>query len=281
MRFPRFWAKGKHGDFSCWGWSDISQGAAKSEGEATARKIAALFASGKPPKSKTYEYGKCPLREQILEEKRDKDGELALALTRNHYGALVLNCAKAMFIDIDLDPAPEKGTGSGSIFGGLFGGRKDMPKDPSAQAIENVESWSNKNPTWGLRLYRTAAGLRILVTHALFDPLEATSGTLFEELKADPLYRKLCQNQKCFRARLTPKPWRCGMSAPRVTWPWEDPKAEQTFRKWEEKYNKCSEKFATCLFLKQLGNSSIHTEIEPVIEMHDRISKSSSNRNLA
>jgi hypothetical protein len=33
---------------------------------------------------------------------------------------------------------------------------------------------------------------------------------LMRFLRADPDYVRLCAVQECYRARLTPKPWRCG-----------------------------------------------------------------------
>src|SRR5688572_18341267 len=28
----------------------------------------------------------------------------------------------------------------------------------------------------------------------------------------DPVYRRMCRNQRCFRARVSPKPWRIGLT---------------------------------------------------------------------
>jgi hypothetical protein len=59
-----------------------------------------------------------------------------------------------------------------------------------------------------LRCYRTSGGWRLLVASTSLDP----AGPLFELLHngmgGDPRYLKLCRQQKSFRARLTPKPWR-------------------------------------------------------------------------
>ncbi len=67
------------------------------------------------------------------------------------------------------------------------------------------------HPDWGWRIYRTKAGFRLLATHRPVFPSEPLAEEAFQEFKADILYRKLCVNQKCFRARLTPKSWRCGV----------------------------------------------------------------------
>ena len=44
----------------------------------------------------------------------------------------------------------------------------------------------------------------------------APADQVFDTLGADPPYRRLCRTQKCFLARLTPKPWRCGVAKPPV-----------------------------------------------------------------
>ncbi len=75
--------------------------------------------------------------------------------------------------------------------------------------IAKAELWTRNHSDWGWRIYRTRAGLRLLATHALFDPETAAADGVFDALGADPLYRQLCKTQKCFRARLTPKYWRC------------------------------------------------------------------------
>jgi len=52
-------------------------------------------------------------------------------------------------------------------------------------------------------------------------------------LKSDPLYIRLTQKQKCFRARLTSKPWRCNASTPPGNHPREDERQQAAFRRWE------------------------------------------------
>jgi len=60
------------------------------------------------------------------------------------------------------------------------------------------------------RVYRTFAGCRVACTSRPFawavDAWQAER--LMRFLDADPKYAALCGKQKCYRARLTPKPWR-------------------------------------------------------------------------
>jgi hypothetical protein len=60
------------------------------------------------------------------------------------------------------------------------------------------------------RVYRTHSGCRVICTSTTIPWQEM--GWLAERfmrfLRGDPKYIELCQVQKCYRARLTPKPWR-------------------------------------------------------------------------
>jgi hypothetical protein len=60
------------------------------------------------------------------------------------------------------------------------------------------------------RVYLTAKGLRVVCTSALlpWEKHDWLATRLMKYLGADPDYIRLCGEQKCYRARLTPKPWR-------------------------------------------------------------------------
>jgi hypothetical protein len=181
-------------------------------------------------------------------------------------------------VDVDLpQPKPE-----GGLLKRLFGGPK-LPPSNTAQndAIARVELWTRQHPDWSWRIYRTRAGLRLLAAHALFDPETAVENGVFEALGADPLYRQLCRAQKCFRARLTPKPWRCGVQGKPERWPWLNAKAEARFRKWEESYRSESEPWATCELIRQLGTAGTHPEVQPIVAVHDEATRAGSKLQLA
>ena len=130
-------------------------------------------------------------------------------------------------------------------------------------------------------MYRTAAGVRLLATNEPFTSDHAMCHTAFEVFEADPLYRKLCATQKCFRARLTPKPWRCDIEKPRGRWPWGNEKTEARFRKWEAEYAKAAENYATCKLLGQFGNPELHPSLRELVELHDQATRAESNLRLA
>ena len=277
MRFPQFWARGRSGNFVAWGWSFSNIGEAETAAQAAARRLAARFESEEfLPSHGTY-YPNRPFREQILQEIKIDGNPLPALITRNSYGCQVLNTAQVMFVDIDL---PEKK--SGGFFGRLFGKKsEDAAPGTQEEALAVIDKWTRTHPDWGWRVYRTRAGLRLMATHALVEAGSAEAAAALRELHADPLYQTLCQNQKCFRARLTPKPWRCGVHSRPAQWPWVDARAEKLFQKWEAQYQSFSFNWATCSFLQHVGAAEVHPAIQPIVKLHDGMTRVDSNLNLA
>ncbi len=278
MNFPQFWARGRSGDFFAWRWSFQSVAEAQSLADQAAQQLADRFRVGDyPPKHGGY-YPNRPFRELLLREIRNDAGELTAVVTRNSYGCQVLNTALVMFVDIDLpDPKP-----SGGFLKKLFG-KPDVapPTNPQNEAMVRIENWTRNNSEWGWRIYRTRSGLRLLATQGLVDANSELANHVFESLGADPLYRKLCNSQKCFRARLTPKPWRCGLRSKPERWPWLDAKQEKRFQKWEAQYQGCSANWATREFVRQIGNPTIHSEVQAILKLHDEPTRAESKLQLA
>jgi len=274
MNFPKFWALGKSGNFEAWRWSDTSQEEAESLArEAAARVEAAIKASNR--RLERYAYADRPLREPVISTIADASGAVVAAVSRNSYGCDVLNAERAMFVDVDL---PEESKGGG-LLGSLFG-KKPQSNAAEAAAIARAAAWAQAHPGWNWRIYRTRGGLRLLATHALFEPTEAACGPAFDALGADPLYRKLCETQRSFRARLTPKPWRVRMSTPPARWPFQNPAAERAFDAWTGRYwAACADK-ATCRLLSD-GGGSIDSSLQPIIELHDKVTRAASDLPLA
>lgn len=276
MNFPPFWARGKSGDFLCWRWSATSLAEAQSLAEQAARQLAERFRAGDFPERHGY-YPDRPMREPVLREFKNRAGELVAVITRNSYGCQVLNTNHVMFVDIDLpEPKPD------GLWKRLFGGPKiPSPDHAQVEAIARADAWTAAHPGWGWRIYRTRAGLRLLATHEVFEADGEIAQGVFHSLGADPLYRKLCQAQKCFRARLTPKPWRCGVHAKPARWPWLDARAGSRFQKWEANYLAKSAAWATCELIKTTGRSEVHPEVQVILDVHDEVSRAGSKLNLA
>lgn len=260
MHFPKYWAVGQSGSFTCWRSSEVSVADAQARANEGAQAVERRVKGG----DRKWEYGYPgrEVREEVLAEGRDATGALSWAVTRNAYGCDVLNTASLVFVDVDL--------GEGAA--------------PAAATphLDKAKRWVDAHPSWAFRVYRTAAGLRLLATHAAVAPTDAlVTGDLFPALGADPLYQRLCKVQQSYRARLTPKPWRCGMRAPKQRWPWADASVEQRFKGWLKRYGEAAKGFATCELLTELGAKTVAPDLQPLIEKHDAAAKVGSGLPLA
>jgi hypothetical protein len=143
-------------------------------------------------------------------------------------------------------------------------------------ARKRVEDFVAKNPHWNVRVYRTPAGLRLLATHQPFEPDEAAVQDFFKAVSADPVYVRMCKNQRCFRARLTAKPWRIGIMEhmrPRGVWPVKQD--QMPIRQaWVKDYEARAEGYAACRYEDSLGSGDIHDAVRPVMDLHDRLCRS-------
>lgn len=272
MHFPKFWVLARKGGVSAWGWSDLSLSAAQADGDTRVVRIAAWLEDGHKTQRGPYGYPDRPMREPVLHEFADSAGRARAVVTRNSYGCLILNTAEALFVDVDEKPA-----GLVQALAGLFGKRKTFEDT----VIERMESWIAVHQGWGWRAYRTKAGIRLLATHRPIAPTDPLCREVFREFQADRLYQKLCVNQKCFRARLTPKPWRCGFEKPQESWPFGEKEAEARFTRWEQEYRGKAGAFASCRLLGQFGAPIPCPEIAELLAFHDQATGADSERPLA
>lgn len=288
MKIPLYWSKATAEDtdrenrkiaFSCWRSSDQSPEDAYESALAAAVKALQRIVRG--DRSGRYPYAQAPLREEVVQRLSDEDGTLYAAVTRNSYGSLVLNAAAAMFVDVDF-PVLSPWESLKYAFARLFKGATPAPDvQHENDAKRRWEQFLGERPEWSLRVYRTFAGLRGLVTHELFDPTSEATLAALQTLGADPLYVRLCRLQECFRARLTPKPWRCGHYANRTGWPREETDRQRQFDEWLSTYLSRQTKYATCRYLGTLGSGRIHPEIEILVEIHDKITRCEEPSSLA
>lgn len=106
---------------------------------------------------------------------------------------------------------------------------------------------------------------------------------LLNALKADPLYVRMCTNQHCFRARVSPKPWR--IAVPRLTprpgvWPIRDVHMAAR-NEWMKNYTRAAEQFSACRFIKTLGRGSSVVKTRQVQSLHDNMSRAESGLEIA
>lgn len=285
MKIARFWERsemqittrdGSPFPVTGWGWSETSREEALQRARDSVQNIAARLTSGKGFPD-TYTYGTRPRREEIVEELTNDDGELVAFLSRNHYGSLVMNTAHLMFIDVDV-PIQPAGSGLIRFIKGLFG---DPPPSPAEATRVNIASAAARFPNLTFRVYRTLAGYRIAVTNKRISPTSPEAAELYQAFGADPLYVKLCANQESFRARLTPKHWRCGIKGPSTQFPFETPQARAMFDSWKATYERDCGGFAACHFVEQIGTASALHENARLIRLHDSTSRADSQLQLA
>lgn len=124
-------------------------------------------------------------------------------VVRNSYGALIWVSTRIPILDIDIEEDEDDSYCQIEAFSTWSWERKQ--KAFEAVAYLNELGWS-------FRLYHTCSGLRIILTD-----YRATEKTFADDsvfwnvlsgLPIDPNYKALCIKQKCFRARLSTKPWR-------------------------------------------------------------------------
>lgn len=290
------------------GWSDDSLDAAQAHAETRAREAMARALAGEtlPRRERRAAYNGSegvPIREEIVE----RDGETVI--TRNGYGALCLNTPNVFFADIDFDEKPGCravliatllvgisvavamrlvfdasvvraiviGVAAAALLGyGAVGAWQRaisaLQGGQEGRVRKRVARFVAQNPSWRLRLYRTPAGMRLLALHRTFDPREAEVTRAFDDLGVDPTYARMCHNQNCFRARVTPKPWRLGM--PRLHPPysavWQSAHRDLPGRReWVETYGRESEGYAACRYVDTFGAGAVDAAADHVRELHD------------
>ncbi|HTP09825.1 MAG TPA: hypothetical protein VMP08_16325, partial [Anaerolineae bacterium] len=120
-----------------------------------------------------------------------------------------------------------------------------------------------------------------LITNQTFDPGQSYTLDMLREFESDPLYVRLCKAQECFRARLTPKPWRCNMAPPPWRYPWTNADVEIRYRSWERSYEQASRSYAVCKLMKELGPHEVHPDVMPILKLHDQLTGIGIDRPLA
>ena len=277
MYFPKFWQRGAHDGFICWGFSDQSSEDAGERAQERARVLAERFQSGEA--LQRYGYPDRPMREPVLQVMASStSGEPTGVITRNSYGCVVLNAARMFIADIDR-PLTEAEEPRAGILQSFFARNRKPAEtgrgnDLSASSVlQKVVEVIGGEPAGLAFIYETAGGLRVILAHRKIDPCSDEAARTLDFVGSDPLYLRLCRSQKSFRARLTPKPWRCGHHAPSERWPFLDAKTEKRFEVWESEYLRRIRDYSVVRLLERVGSGQIHPEIEPLLAWHDQIGR--------
>lgn len=276
MKFPTYWTKGfytgvtregKKITFYAFGWSSVSMEDARHVGEERARRSFEAMGSDK---RKEYEYGNDPYREEII-QRIELDGSEIGVISRNRYGALVLNTAGVMFADVDFPEIKNNGIVDAILSAFSKKRREEKRKKNESLVADCLKSWQEKNKTKSFRIYRTDSGFRVIFTDAVYDPKSKETKAILQSLGSDPLYQKLTEKQECFRARLTPKPWRCKSEKPPNQFPWDTSADEIKYREWEKGYHMKINGYTTCMLTEEYGTPKKIQEVSKTLEIHDRI----------
>jgi hypothetical protein len=296
MHFPKYWARGEWIGTRpggqpwkqlAWDCSDESPADAQARAHEKARRLGEnALRTGAADNE--YPYANRPLREPVLRAIDHAGPECAAAVTRSAYGSEMLNTERLMFVDVDL-PRQGAGRASGGLFARLLRlltGKPSIPTPHTAFSTTEgclaiLTQWQASNPSWAFRAYRTHSGLRYLVSSAWQDPVSDLTHKVLSSLGCDPRYQQLCRVQKSFRARLTPKPYRCGLANPPVSFPFTDLDQQRRMDEWVTRYQKITARFATCQYLCTIGRAAFSAAISALITEHDRQTKADSNLPLA
>lgn len=276
MHIPRIWMKitadeqrpdGRPIRLTVWGWGDDEHSARDIAARRLTR-LAERIRRGEPFPDK-YTYGDRPLREEILDTITGAStGDPAAIITRNIYGAQILNTATLLFLDIDVQPT--------SGFKRFFARRS-----ADDEALDKLRQALRQHAAATFRIYKTAAGFRALAIDRPFDPKGRDTQDLMKATGADPAFAQLCIIQNSFRARLTPKPWRCNCPVPPDHHPRDEGDARQRFAAWLTDYEKASSRHASCRYLETIGNANPATASRPLIDLHDRTTRCDQDLPLA
>ena len=245
---------------SVYGGSNSSLEDAIKEAKDRLRKIQDRILNGRVQKSKDYEFD---IREEIIQEIDAQN-----IITRNRYGALVLNSENHMFIDIDQNRR----------FIGFWDRllRDNIPRKELLQQKIIKKLSSKKYRATNARLYETNNGFRVVLLKKADSPRDKKMIRIMKDLFVDPTYLFLCIRQNCYRARLTPKPYRIKQRRIRVKFPERSEKEESDLRAWLDEYESKSSRVATC----RLVYAQNKLVSDKVILVHDDVSKTSSNYEL-
>lgn len=276
MSIPRYWKRaskivksreGKELKLTAWGWSDVGDDDARKMAERRVQDNASRVLTS--ASKDEYPYPRTPLREEIIEDISLRGEEFDI-ITRNRYGASVLNSSSVYFADIDFDGSATKQSVFGAL-GRLFGKKPDKSvRDLTEEgAFERIDKFLTLNRGWGFRIYRTFGGLRLIATHGRVKVSDSSAIETLKSLGSDPRYIKLCEIQSCYRARLSPKPWRCGFRAPTITYPFENEESLREFDDWKRGYEASAGGFAACKYIKSMGLSVVGSDVSEIVSLHD------------
>jgi hypothetical protein len=246
-------------EVKCYGGSNISEDDAGLKAKEKIEKIKRKIAGDRH----VFDSYDVEIREEIVRAIDEK-----AIVTRNRYGAQILNAQEIMILDID-----QPKFSLWDVF------RRKDDAQSKQKIVEMIRKLAQKSSyqEYGFRVYETQKGMRVIVLGKAFDAKSGASQAMMKEFNCDGLYMLLCKKQDCFRARLTPKPSRMKQRGYKVKFP-RSAEEEQLFQTWLLEYEAASKNFSVCKFIEQLGAGH---SIPEAVRFHDDVTQAYRGQKLA
>jgi hypothetical protein len=187
-------------------------------------------------------------------------------ITICRYGAKIWNTTEYTIFDLDDYPVD---------FFDLFKSLRKLTK--KERIIFKFEERIKRYPMLGsdFRLYETAKGIRV-IGKKYIDPTGKQYSSLMRKVNVDWLYTQLSMKQNCYRARLTPKPYRMRIRTIKIKSPLDCEKDH--YKEWSKAYDQKSLNFSVVKLLKSIGQDFSY---DRVIKQHDEMCNAHKNYKLA
>ncbi len=264
MKYYKYWIKedfkitidGNEETINILSGSNQSENVAFQKASEKARNIERRIAERKPKES--YDVA---IKEYVNEIIDDSN-----IITVCRYGAKILNTSTHTILDLDDYPI--------DLFDYFKPVKKLKKKD---RIVYKFEERIRKFPELGtdFRIYETAKGIRV-IGKKYIDPSSKSYTALMRKLCVDWIYIQLSKKQNCYRARLTPKPYRMKIKTIKVKSPLDCQK--DNYLNWEQVYSQKSKEYSVVRLVKALGSDFSN---DAIIEKHDLVCNLRSNRKLA
>lgn len=201
-----------------------------------------------------------PIKEYV-EQVIDDDNIITIC----RYGAKILNTCQYTVLDLDDYPVD---------FFDMFRSVRKLPK--KERIVAKFLQRLARHPELGtdFRIYETTKGVRV-IGRKYIEPSGKGYAALMRDLRVDWLYIVLSQKQNCYRARVTPKPFRLKMKTIKIKSPLDC--ETQEYLDWSQEYATASARSSVVKLIQSVGSDFSR---EPVIRLHDTLCNAGSSRTL-
>ena len=207
-----------------------------------------------------YAYAVDRQLEPLVETLSLPGGDPAAQVTINSYGALIVNARSALFVDVDTRRDDEDAEEPGA-------NDRAAAQPPCRRRAESGDRLPRLSHPKRMALPLHQPGIRSGRCRNTPTP---------RRLGADDKYVLLCRVQRCFRARLTPKPWRISERF------FDVHPSEIVTRKRLESYLRKSAPFASAAFTAEVGQAGPPApELQLIVDYHDQWCAAHSGKPLA